>query len=96
MPNAQKLDVCPYDCESEEGVMSNLDHTINKKIESMLKESEIWAPYHAWNFHGQVWWNREKNQWSCAVRRFRAHIKTINAETLKEIMEELSNEYGSE
>jgi hypothetical protein len=76
----------------DEAVMSNFDHEINIEIANKLREGGYYADYSAWNFHGEVWYDDGK--WKCEIRRYHRHIKTIVADTLKEIMEQASHEYG--
>lgn len=75
-----------------EEVMSNFDHEINPEIVKKLREGGYYADYPGWNFHGQVWYDNGK--WKCAIRRYCAHVETIVADTLEEIMGQASQKYG--
>lgn len=75
-------------------VMSNFDHSINKDIAKQLKETNSYAGYPAWDFHGMVWY--QNGQYHCEIKRYRCHIDTISNEDLKEIMNEASDKYGYE
>jgi hypothetical protein len=75
-------------------VMSNFDHSIDKKIETQLKNKLSYADYPGWDFHGTVWY--ENDMFHCKVMQYRCHVDTISAETLDEIMEEVSDKYGYE
>lgn len=75
-------------------VMSNFDHSINKEIVEKLKTTNSYSGYSALNFHGDVWF--ESNLFHCEIWQYHSHINTISKETLEEIMEEASNEYGYE
>lgn len=76
-------------------VMTNFDHSIDDKIVNYLKNEEVTATYSAYNFNGQVWWNRTKNLWSCEVWQYRQHVNTLHAESLRNIMDEACKLYGS-
>ncbi len=74
-------------------VMSNADHSIKSDIADKLKTGKFYAQYAGWNFCGYVFW--DKNQWACEIWVYHNHEKTIKAETLSEIMDIVSEEYGS-
>jgi len=76
----------------EEIGMSNFDHTIDTDLEKELKVGKFYAQYAGWDFCGYIWWN--KNKWSCEVWRYNSHIDTIHGDTLQEIMDDVSLEYG--
>ncbi|MEJ2615269.1 MAG: hypothetical protein P8Z35_09930 [Ignavibacteriaceae bacterium] len=85
----------PEDFEMyQDTLMSNLEHTIDKEIEKKIKGQKFYAQYTGWNFYGYVWYNN--NKWHCEVWRYNFHIETITKDSLEEIMEEVSSEYGSE
>jgi len=69
-------------------VMSNF----NREIDRKLKLGNCYAGYPAWNFYGEVWY--ENNQFHCEIWRYHCHIDTISVDTLEEIMEEASENYG--
>lgn len=82
--------------EYSEAVMSNFDHEINESIAKKLKKENIYSQYAGWNFCGYVWWNRKIKKWCCEVWQYRSHVETITANTLNEIMEDVSNKYGND
>lgn len=74
--------------------MSNFDHVIDEGMEEELKESPKLGNYAGWNFHGDVfYWN---NQFHCIVMVYHSLREVISANTLSEIMEEVSEKYGYE
>lgn len=73
-------------------VMSNCDHLIDHTTADKLKQSKHWSQYAGWNFCGYVWWNKDK--WSCEVWQYHEHVDTIHGDTLQDIMDEVSVEYG--
>lgn len=77
-----------------ETLMSNYDHTIEQDVAEEIKDKELYARYAGWNFCGYVWWEGE--MWNCEVWHYGSWQKTVNAETLEEIMSEVSDEYGDD
>jgi len=45
-----------------------------------------------WDFHGQVWWRH--GQFHCAVSRYKALRATLSADTLPELKQAVSEEFG--
>ena len=78
----------------KETIMSNFNHTIDKKIAKSIKNKKLVAQYAGWNFCGWVWW--QANQWNCEIWRYHSYIETINANTLEEIMDEVCETYGND
>ncbi len=72
-------------------VMTNFDHTIDKKVAKLLKKEKLYAQYSGWDFHGNVWFN---NKWYCMIKCYCVHRETIEADTLEEIMTMVSKKYG--
>jgi hypothetical protein len=85
---------CPKNYKRIETVMTNFDHTIDRKIEKKLKKQKSFSGYAGYNFYGYVWW--DKNKWSCEVWRYNSHVETVSADSLEEIMQQVSNEYGDQ
>lgn len=79
--------------EHDESIMSNFDGSINREVESEIKEKDMCAGYPAWNFFGTVWFDGE---WNCEVRRYRIHVNTISADSLEEIMSTACALYGNQ
>ena len=78
--------------EHAEAIMSNLDHSIEEDIAEEIKGKELYAQYSGWHFCGYVWWQDDK--WCCEVWRYNSHVATFESDTLEEIMQEVSMEYG--
>lgn len=77
-------------------VMSNFDHEIDEAVEKAIKGKSYFADYPGWNFHSTVWWDKEVKKWCCEVMRYHIHVETVEADTLQEIMNVVSNKYGYE
>ena len=77
--------------EGEE-IMSNCDGLINRDTEKGIKDKPLFSSYPGWNFCGKVWW--QDNRWFCEVWQYKAWTETISADTLEDIMEKVSDEYG--
>ncbi len=80
--------------EHHKVVMSNCFHEIDETVAKLLKKKELFAQYSGWGFCGKVWWNRELKNWCCEIWRYRSHQETVKADSLKELMETVSNDYG--
>ena len=78
--------------EYDETIMSNCDHTIEKNVAEAIKGKEYHAQYAGWDFCGSVWWQNDK--WCCEVWCYGSWRETFVCDTLEEIMEEVSSEYG--
>lgn len=90
-----ELITCPENFEAwPEGVMSNFDHEINESVATAIKGQPFFAQYAGWNFCGEVWWDAAAELWCCEVWQYHTHVATISADTLEEIMEEVSDRYG--
>lgn len=74
-------------------VMSNFDHAIESGMENKLKSDKLYGDYAGWNFHGQVWFDKV---FKCQVMVYGSHSATIEAGTLKVLMDKVSTEYGSD
>ena len=74
-------------------IMSNLDHDIDDDAEEKLKPGDTYGYYSAWNFHGTVWFDSGK--FKCQIRQYRAHVNTLEADSLLELMEISSEQYGA-
>ena len=74
--------------------MSNADHTIDYNIAEQLKKGDFYSQYAGWDFCGYVYW--DKKQWICEVWVYHSVVDTIKADTLEEIMTEVSNKYGQD
>jgi len=87
-----KMKTLPDDFENIEVLMSNFDGEVEEGAEEELKAGSTWGEYTAWNFCTAVWWDGSKFQ--AIIKQFHAHIDTIEADSLKEIMNKASGKYG--
>ena len=72
-------------------VMSNFDGLIEEGADEALRDGAA-GSYPAWNFHGTVW--HEDGEFHCAIMVYHIHQGVIKADTLEEIMQIASEEYG--
>ena len=72
-------------------VMSNFDHTVEDGMDERLKSGKLCGDYAGWNFHGTVWFDKV---FKCQVMVYGCHHATIEADSLKGLMEAVSNEFG--
>jgi hypothetical protein len=75
-------------------VMSNYNYIINKKIAAKLKKEKLYADYVGGTFLGSVWWNKQDQQWFCEIWQNQKHIQTFFAESLPELMLDVTEKYG--
>ena len=78
----------------DETVMSNCDYTIENDVADKLKTGKFYSQYAGWNFCGYVYWNKDK--WYCEIWTYHSHVKTVHRNTLDEIMDKVSEEYGND
>lgn len=88
------MESLPKELKSIGVVMSNFDHQIILGTEEKLREGGVFGEYTARNFWAAVW--SSNPGFSCVIRRYHAHIDTITAGTLEEIMEIASERYGED
>lgn len=79
--------------EAEE-VMSNIDYSIDREVEKELLNEDCYAQYSAYNFCGYVW--HQDDKFYCEVWRYNSYVETFEGDTLEEIKEDVSSEYGYE
>ncbi len=93
--NIEKIwrDLATMAYESRLG-MSNCFHTIDEGLEDKLRENEgkLYAQYAGWDFWGGVWF--EDDKFHCQVNVHHYPREEIEADSLKEIMEKVSDKYG--
>lgn len=80
--------------EYHETIMSNCDNIINDNVANAIKGKNLCSQYAGWNFCGYVWY--QNSQWYCEVWVYKSWVETFNADTLEEIMTDVSDEYGYE
>ena len=78
-----------------EGDMSNFDHEISPGLEEDLRNNPSkYAAYPCWNCYCNVLYR--EGQFQCIVQRHRETREIISANTLREIMEQVSEKYGDD
>ena len=87
------LETMEYEAELS---MSNCDHSIDEGLPEKLMQNEckLYSQYAGWNFCGYVWF--EDKQFTCQVWQYNSPREEITADTLEEIMNLVSEEWGSE
>jgi len=75
-------------------IMSNFYRQIDLKVVEEIKGKDLFSGYSGWNFYGKIWWQNDK--WACEVWCYESFRETFICDTLEEIMEEVSSEYGNE
>lgn len=73
-------------------IMSNFDHEIDYTAVTRLQREKVVMDYPGWNFHAQVWFQNEK--FYGLVRRYHSHVDTIEADTIEELRNTISDQYG--
>jgi hypothetical protein len=77
-----------------DSLMSNFDHEVDEKIAAELRAVQAVANYPGWDFHATCWWDGARGMYMAAVRRYRSLRATFAAPTPRELMEEISAEFG--
>jgi hypothetical protein len=75
------------------GGMSNFDFEVAEGIEDRLRTERVYTRYAGWDFNGKVWLNAE-GSFSCQVWVYGSSVATVQAETLHDLMHEVSDEWG--
>jgi hypothetical protein len=73
--------------------LSNFDHEVPDGLEDHLRSERVFTRYAGWNFNGLVWLDAE-GSFSCQVWTYHTPVATVRAATLKDLMVEVSNEWG--
>jgi hypothetical protein len=84
----------PPDAATLDLKMSNFDHVIDSGLAERLQGGNFIADYFAWNFKGVVWF--QDSQFHCEIWRYRQHVDTIHANSLQDIMDIASTQYGQQ
>jgi hypothetical protein len=75
-------------------VMSNFDSKIDSAVATGLKTGKFIASYAGWNFSGKVWWDSDEETYKCEVWVYKVPQEVVSG-TLQEIMDQVSEKYGS-
>lgn len=78
--------------------MTNFDHSIDDGLEEALTSSpnNMTAGYSGWNFYGLVWYDDKSKLFICRIKRYRCISGYLGAETLRDLMDEVCCNYGSD
>ena len=92
--NAELNHIPTDDMEDIGTVMSNFDREIDEEVAAQLCEKPglVMAGYPGWDFYARVFYLDTK--YHAEVWRYRTPVDTISADTLQEIMHDVSEEYG--
>lgn len=94
---AEEGDVVPVGFEmTADDCLSNFDHAEVPGAADCLRAKRISMKYSGYNFNGDVWFDRDRSLFVCAVHRYHAHVATYTAPTLAELIPLVSNDYGWE
>ncbi len=87
------MEARPDELEDYGDVMSNFDHTIRVDAERYLKTHKAYGNYAGWNFYGEVWFDEK---FKCQVDQYCRHSATIYGDSLAQIMEKVSSQFGTD
>ena len=76
-----------------EAIMSNFDRLIIEETAEAIYQKKLFSDYPGWDFNGKVWW--QDGKWHCEVWCYGNWNETFSRDTLKELMEDISDKYGS-
>jgi DNA modification methylase len=80
----------------DDDIMSNFDHDIDNNVAEELKQTDQYAQYSGWNFCGEIWWDKESKKWCCEIWTHAFYRETYESDSLKEIMNSVSEKFGYE
>ena len=78
-----------------EGSMSNFDHSIDEGLPEELAGGTTMADYAGWNFHAYVY-QPSAGIFVADVHVYGSHSGLFRAESLRELMDGVSDEWGAE
>jgi hypothetical protein len=79
--------------DTDETVMSNFDHAIDRTLEDKLRKEKVIMGYTGLNFCGDVW---HDGVFHCLIRVYGSPRETVSQPTLEDIMTHICSEYGYE
>ena len=88
------MTVIPDDWKEIDPHMSNFDGVIEDGMEEGLKEPGTYGKHCAWDHYGKVWWDAEEGVFKEEVWNYRVPVAVMSAPTLRELMENVNNEWG--
>lgn len=82
----------PDDLDEADETISNFDGEVPESMTSLLRGGRHWVQHCAWNHWGAVWFSDGK--FHERVMYYGAHVATISAPTLKELISDVNSIYG--
>lgn len=82
----------PEGLEETEFNYSNFDHEMPSQADKVLRDGKHYMEHHAWDHCGMIWFADGK--FHERVMRYRAHVATISADSLREVIDQVNDEYG--
>ena len=85
------METAPQGFEDYGKIMSNYDRKIDEDAEEYLKSNKACGGYTGWNFYGTVWFDEK---FKCEVKQYMCHVATLYGDSLLEIMDKVSQQFG--
>lgn len=82
----------PADYEEIGLGMSNCDGAIDDGFADALQTRHVYGRHSAWHFNGLVWWDGKR--FCEQVWRYHSPVAYYEADTLRELMETVNDDYG--
>lgn len=74
--------------------MTNFDHSIDDGFEDALRAGGVFGRHAAWNFNGKVWF--ADGRFHEEVWQYHSPVGVRSADTLRELMETVNDEFGAD
>jgi hypothetical protein len=74
--------------------MSNCDNSIDEGLDEALRSGNVFGRHAGWNFNGLVYF--EDGLFREEVYRYGSLRKVVSAPTLRELMDEVNSQFGSD
>lgn len=72
-------------------LMTSLDGSIDRDVQLLLREGDLFAGYPGWEFYAKCWYG--EGEWHAEVWSWGLHRETVSADTPDEIMRDLTVRY---
>lgn len=82
----------PDDLEEADFDYSNFDHVMPADAEKLLRDGKHWMAHTAWDHWGAVWFADGK--FHERVMRYSAHVATLSADSLRELIGDVNDQFG--
>lgn len=73
---------------------SNFDHAIPVEADELLRKGAHWMQHCAWGHWGAIWFAEGK--FHERVMRYSSHVETMSASSLRDLINDVNAEYGSD